>query len=683
MSIFRLIFTLPSTFLILSPISSSPISDRSGNKSGIFALGGPCDLEIDGNPATHGNTPLIHAATRHVAACTGVDLSPCTRWTRVLDIRYFRLLKGNTTQGNNNNNNNNNPTTPGYYEVTALFVVDDAQKAIPSEIDWPIYWEQRHARRAVDNQPPEEELVDQEEDEEPEDGELPDTAPPTVVPETTLAAATTGKSAVPMPATPRLCFIGLHNPIIRLKTMSISLDGLLDYNESDTEEATFELSMLAEALHELISRDAGEAILEALKSRPWVGKVNTGGGGSGGNSGGGQKRKAGGGAGGSEGGATRDGDVKNAAIGGDKSGGKSEKRVRFDNGTAGGTAGDDGKIGLGAPLPGAEGKSLSAEPTAAVGGDNVQIDIVDDKDTEPKPLGVDIEGTAIGGGTAEGTDVVLPDHAVDSPPDFIGLKEEKQPSAEVLEEEEGKLLPTEVSTEEKSTEIKGTELKVKDKAASEGQKTENATKQGKILSDKPLGDVEGPQNDENKEADVAMAIPGLIHDDDVPGAADGNNRNQEGQIKQADLPLNAEVSVSALPIESTSTLLAGEDDMQISPKEKSASEKSAGGIASREKNKPPSDPSKTEIKDPSNKATTPASSGGGITSLENLMLAFSYFDAGGLGYILTEDLKVIVESLGLGVHHSIARKLCESVAGLAKGGKPSEKIDYRKLCRMK
>ena len=44
----------------------------------------------------------------------------------------------------------------------------------------------------------------------------------------------------------------------------ISLDGLLDYDESDAEEATMELSLAAEALQEMFSREYADTILKAL-----------------------------------------------------------------------------------------------------------------------------------------------------------------------------------------------------------------------------------------------------------------------------------------------------------------------------------------------------------------------------------------------------------------------------------
>lgn len=49
-----------------------------------------------------------------------------------------------------------------------------------------------------------------------------------------------------------------------LRPLTISLDGLLDYDESDREESTMELNLFAEAFHEMLMRDAGERILQAL-----------------------------------------------------------------------------------------------------------------------------------------------------------------------------------------------------------------------------------------------------------------------------------------------------------------------------------------------------------------------------------------------------------------------------------
>jgi len=53
----------------------------------------------------------------------------------------------------------------------------------------------------------------------------------------------------------------------KLKTLSISLDGLLDYDESDKDTGTFELSLFAESLHELLLTINMDAVLGYLQER--------------------------------------------------------------------------------------------------------------------------------------------------------------------------------------------------------------------------------------------------------------------------------------------------------------------------------------------------------------------------------------------------------------------------------
>ncbi len=72
-------------------------------------------------------------------------------------------------------------------------------------------------------------------------------------------------------SSPCSCVVDRADETVRAQL--ISLDGLLDYDESDTEEATMELSLAAEALQEMLSRDYGDVILTALlKERcAWMG----------------------------------------------------------------------------------------------------------------------------------------------------------------------------------------------------------------------------------------------------------------------------------------------------------------------------------------------------------------------------------------------------------------------------
>ncbi|MCO5553528.1 hypothetical protein L7F22_007050 [Adiantum nelumboides] len=60
----------------------------------------------------------------------------------------------------------------------------------------------------------------------------------------------------------------------KTRAMTISLDGLLDYDERDKEESTFELSLFAEVFQEMLQYRFGCHILEALETlhRSWLGR---------------------------------------------------------------------------------------------------------------------------------------------------------------------------------------------------------------------------------------------------------------------------------------------------------------------------------------------------------------------------------------------------------------------------
>ncbi|CAA6665213.1 unnamed protein product [Spirodela intermedia] len=51
----------------------------------------------------------------------------------------------------------------------------------------------------------------------------------------------------------------------KIRSISLSLDGLLDYNEKDTEESTVELSLFAESLNEMIQFEMGSRLLSFLQ----------------------------------------------------------------------------------------------------------------------------------------------------------------------------------------------------------------------------------------------------------------------------------------------------------------------------------------------------------------------------------------------------------------------------------
>jgi len=61
---------------------------------------------------------------------------------------------------------------------------------------------------------------------------------------------------------------GVFITATKIECMMISLDGLLDYNENDKNEHTFEVSLFAELFHNMLQRDFGNLIMKALQEVP-------------------------------------------------------------------------------------------------------------------------------------------------------------------------------------------------------------------------------------------------------------------------------------------------------------------------------------------------------------------------------------------------------------------------------
>lgn len=218
-------------------------------KSGLFLVGGRYNEALDGPLTENGiDVGLKRAAVRHVEALTGIDLSKSQRWLRCLDIQYVRPSPDSDPASVVNRQ-------PGCHqdEITAVFVVDDAQACAPKPGDWPAAWQHRHMQRLE--------------------------SLPGGVEEGEVCEPASGKGDDTLPANgPCLMSIGLLTADhVKVKTMTLSLDGLLDYNETDVEEGTFEVSLVAEALHEMFMRDAGLRMLKALVERPWESMIEAGG----------------------------------------------------------------------------------------------------------------------------------------------------------------------------------------------------------------------------------------------------------------------------------------------------------------------------------------------------------------------------------------------------------------------
>jgi len=228
--------------------------EKDKKKTGIMCLGGPYDPHIDGGNPDSDDQGLKNACVRHVKAQTLLDLTPCTTWIRFCDVHYSRV----------------DPDGRECQEVTVIFIVD-ISAIIPSAEDWPDIWkEQKEWKQKVLQLDMSQtaiktgtEASQQGGSDAAKAGQADDAA----VGEPGLMAANQDVSTpqtedVPKDISVLLKCRSAQNG--RVKTMSISLDGLLDYDEGDKDEATFELSLMAESFNEMLMRDYGSLILKAL-----------------------------------------------------------------------------------------------------------------------------------------------------------------------------------------------------------------------------------------------------------------------------------------------------------------------------------------------------------------------------------------------------------------------------------
>lgn len=207
-----------------------------GQKSGIFALGGEVSPILDGICDVDGcenSLAVKNAAVRHAKTQTGIDFSRCRRWTPVIKLHYLT----------NRDSNDKGGTMELEERVTVMFLLEDAYMAIPGWVEttvdmgkWMRSWEDRHALRKST-------LLTTMREVEKEEGEY---------------------EIKQVPPDPSLLFLGVKSSNYKFKSLPISLDGILDYNDQDTSIGTFELSMLAESLHEIICRDAAGTILRSV-----------------------------------------------------------------------------------------------------------------------------------------------------------------------------------------------------------------------------------------------------------------------------------------------------------------------------------------------------------------------------------------------------------------------------------
>nr|XP_024373654.1 uncharacterized protein LOC112281406 isoform X1 [Physcomitrium patens]PNR55140.1 hypothetical protein PHYPA_006034 [Physcomitrium patens] len=252
------------------------------DRSAIMAAGGRWDEELDGGDPTDGDSALIKTAIRCTREYLQLDLSDCKKWSRIVEVHYERL-------GENG--------LPSHKEITVMFL--PTISCISSGEVWQAQWKARQQAKLesdaaakktkVNNEDASEKIskegesngdkevkevvgVNEEEsvsevktdnlDKLDENQDKPENDPGKVVPEKNKELLITLEE---IPA-PGLVLTTKRSKSFKMRSMTISLDGLLDYDEEDREECTFELSLFAEVLQELLQHKLGNVILSNLET---------------------------------------------------------------------------------------------------------------------------------------------------------------------------------------------------------------------------------------------------------------------------------------------------------------------------------------------------------------------------------------------------------------------------------
>eukprot|EP00992_Anisonema_acinus_P002300 TRINITY_DN10612_c0_g1_i1.p1 TRINITY_DN10612_c0_g1~~TRINITY_DN10612_c0_g1_i1.p1 ORF type:complete len:633 (-),score=192.44 TRINITY_DN10612_c0_g1_i1:23-1921(-) len=183
---------------------------------GLMSIGGAWSKEKDGGDPSSDAT-LIKTATRHCKEICGIDLSVCKQWHKFVEIHYKR--------------------ESGDAERTVIFVPDIWNHLQTGTVN--VYKQVQRQETDVE----EEVEVEVEDDDAEKEGEKKTKK---------IKKKVTTKKIV-------------DNVVVR--SMDLSLNGILEYDLQDKHEETAELSLFAEAFDEMLSFKNAQAILEILKKK--------------------------------------------------------------------------------------------------------------------------------------------------------------------------------------------------------------------------------------------------------------------------------------------------------------------------------------------------------------------------------------------------------------------------------
>jgi hypothetical protein len=235
--------------------------------SELLPIGGPWSSTLDGgDPSDPSSDALLRTLVRCAREQINMDLSHCHTWIRFLEIHYVR----------HHDHSSLHPTL----EASVLFLSDPYSIAPTLEESLATWEHIQSGRAAALTRGHDPSTANQQAEHTSEGG-----------PEATNKAEPDGEDATNSgkskdderelkriqkerernkesslaPKEPTLFAVTLTSPENPFRAMSLSLDGLLDYDESDKFEPTFEVSLFAEAFHEMLQRDFAHLILDGIK----------------------------------------------------------------------------------------------------------------------------------------------------------------------------------------------------------------------------------------------------------------------------------------------------------------------------------------------------------------------------------------------------------------------------------
>lgn len=189
---------------------------------GLMSIGGPWSAKKDGgDPKT--DKALIKAATRHCKEICGIDLSACKTWYKFIEIKYKR--------------------ESGVEDRTVVFL-PDIWNTLAKKKQVDVY--KQIETKEVEEEEEVEEEIEAEEDGEAKEGE-----------EKKKVTKKIKKKVTKM----------VTKETVAIRSMDLSLNGILEYAVEDKHEETVELSLFAECFDNMLSSKFAKEMLPILQEK--------------------------------------------------------------------------------------------------------------------------------------------------------------------------------------------------------------------------------------------------------------------------------------------------------------------------------------------------------------------------------------------------------------------------------